>query len=77
MSELAIKERTDNRKVFSDSAVDYMHENYAINKVRAQELMSAYIDEINVNDPITQHLGPDYFAIQILMAEEIIPYQPM
>lgn len=74
---MAIKERTDNRKVFSDSAVDYMHENYAVNKVRAQELMSAYIDAINVNDPITQHLSPDYFVIQILMAEEIIPYQPM
>lgn len=77
LSELAIKERTDNRKIFSDSAVEYMHENYAVNKVRAQELMSAYIDKINVNDPITQHLGPDYFAIQILMAEEIIPYQAM
>lgn len=74
---MAIKERTDSREIFSNSAVNFMHDNYAINFADAQKLMSSYIGEIDVNDPITQHLGPDYFALQILMEEGIIPYQPM
>lgn len=77
MSELAVKERTDSRRMFSNNAAEYMHSIYDVELDKAKRLMAEYIDEIDVNDPTTQHLGPDYFALQILMAENIIPYRPL
>lgn len=71
------KEILKNKKVFSDGMVDYMIKHYNVNKERAEKLVGEYIGVINVSDSITQHLGVDYFSIQILMEEEIIPYQPI
>lgn len=70
--------KTQNSKAnFSNSAARFMNEHYHIDLKVAEDLMAKYIDEIDVNDHTTQQLGADYFAIQILMAEELIPYQPI
>lgn len=67
----------NSKENFSNQAAEYMIQNHNIPPELAYQLMAKYIDEINVNDVTTQQLGSDYFAIQILMAEELIPYQPM
>lgn len=68
---------TNSKANFSSSAARFMNEHYHIDLKVAKDLMTKYIDEIDVNDHTTQQLGADYFAIQILMAENIIPYKPM
>ncbi|WP_214831016.1 hypothetical protein [Exiguobacterium sp. s56] len=74
---LITKQRTDSKKLFSIAAVNFMSANYEVNKENAEEMVEEYIDQINVNSAAVQHLGPDYFALQILMAKKIIPYEPM
>lgn len=54
-----------------------MQEHHQIDKIKAQELMDKYIEDIETDRPSVQHLGPDYFAINILMAEGLIPKQPI
>lgn len=62
---------------FSKAAVQYMNTHHDIPEAQAQELMDKYIEDIETDKPIVQQLGPDYFAIQILMAEGLIPYRPI
>lgn len=62
---------------FSNAAVAYMKAHHQIPETQAQELMDKYIEDIETDKPIVQQLGPDYFAIQILMAEGLIPYRPI
>lgn len=62
---------------FKKQIVRHMVEHFTIQEEQALAMASKYAGDIQVNDPFVQQLGADYFAIQILMAEKIIPYQPM
>lgn len=62
---------------FISSAVTYMNTHHNIQLSHAKQLMEKYIYDIVVTSPVVQQLGTDYFALQILMAEGIIPYQPI
>lgn len=62
---------------FHKQIVQHMVEHFAVQAEQARTLARKYAGDINVNDPFVQQLGADYFAIQMLMAEKIIPYQPM
>ncbi len=72
-----IKQKLNAQQVFTNHAVSFMQEAYDVERSIAEGLMAKYISDIDVSDPTTQHLGPDYFATQILMEENVIEYQPM
>lgn len=38
----------------------------------AHQLLRKYQSKIDMNDSITQHIGPEYFARQILMREKLV-----
>ena len=63
--------------LFLEHMVKHMVEAFQVESKLAHELAQKYISSINVSDVTTQHIGADYFAIQILMAEGIIPYKPI
>lgn len=63
--------------LFFDSMKKYMVENYRVSSDLVEKLVNKYRDKIDTDDITTQHLGPDYFALQILMVEKIIQYKPI
>lgn len=62
---------------FKKQIVRHIVEHFNMEEEQARALASKHAGDINVNDPFVHQLGADYFAIQLLMAEKIIPYQPM
>lgn len=62
---------------FEKQIMRHMVDHFNVPKEKALVMVSKYIGDINVEENIVQQLGPDYFAIQILMQEKIIPYQPL
>lgn len=74
---LITKQRTNNREVFLIATVNFISTNYSIDKETAEKMVEEYINQIDVDSPTIQHLGPDYFALQILMIKGVIPYKPM
>lgn len=73
----SITDKEKNKKAFYDSAIRYMGEHYDVDKVFAEKLVNYYFDKIDTEDVITQQLGPDYFALEVLIAEGITLYKPM
>lgn len=70
------KKQWSNRELFFGSGmINYMVEHHQVDHIIAALITSKYIKDIDVEDATVQHLGPDYFAIQVLMAEKIIPYR--
>ena len=65
---------TERKVAFMNSMVSYMSEHHGVDLTRAVIIVKKYIHEIDVEDVTVQHVGADYFAIQILMAEKVIPY---
>lgn len=63
--------------LFFDCMKKYMEENYRVSSDIVEKLVNKYKDKIDTDDITTQHLGPDYFALQILMVEKIIQYKPI
>lgn len=45
-----------------------------VNKLIATKIMSKYIAHINIEDPIIQHIGPCYYAYQVLICEHLVPF---
>ena len=43
------------------------------NKLIATKIMSKYIVHINIEDLIIQHIGPCYYAYQVLIYEHLVP----
>ena len=44
------------------------------NKLIATKIMSKYIVHINIEDLIIQHIGPCYYAYQVLIYEHLVPF---
>lgn len=57
--------------------VSYMFEVHGVEVKEGFKLAKKYINDIDIDSSMANHLGYDYFAIQILMAEGIIPYKPI
>ena len=45
-----------------------------ISEDQAQRIMNKYIDKLEVSDPIVQHIGPEYYAYQILINEKLVDF---
>lgn len=45
-----------------------------INKLTATKIMGKYIVHINTENPIIQHIGPCYYAYQVLICEHLVPF---
>ena len=45
-----------------------------ISEDQAQRIMKKYIDKLEVSDPIVQHIGPEYYAYQILIKEKLVDF---
>lgn len=68
---------TANQIIFAYSIIDYMREHHDVDNSIGVRITFKHIRDIDVEDATAQHLGADYFALQIMMAEGIIPYRPM
>lgn len=65
------------RDSFWLDAIDYMIESYGVDREVAEGLVERYGNGIDVRNEVIQHLGPDYIAIQMLMVEGMLDYEPM
>lgn len=65
------------RDSFWMDAIDYMVESYVVDREVAEGLVDRYGNGIDVRNEVIQHLGPDYIAIQMMMVEGILDYEPM
>lgn len=54
-----------------------MVDKHGLGEETAQQLAEQYMNYIDLEDPVVQHSGPNYYAKQILMSEGIIEYKPM
>ena len=45
-----------------------------ISEDQAQRIMNKYIDKLEVSDSIVQHIGPEYYAYQILINEKLVDF---
>jgi outer membrane receptor for ferric coprogen and ferric-rhodotorulic acid len=68
---------SDSGIFFAHAMIEYMHKEHGIDRGTGARITFKYIKEIDIEDATAQHLGPDYFALQIMMAEGLIPYKPM
>lgn len=60
---------------FMRDIANHMVNHFEVEPNVALVLAMKYIKDIDVEDVTVQHIGADYFAIQILMAEKVIPYK--
>lgn len=45
-----------------------------ISEDQTQRIMNKYIDKLEVSDSIVQHIGPEYYAYQILIKEKLVDF---
>ena len=45
-----------------------------ISEDQAQRIMNKYIDKLEVSDSIVRHIGPEYYAYQILINEKLVDF---
>ena len=48
--------------------------NKGISEDQAQRIMNKYIDKLYTSDSIVQHIGPEYYAYQILINEKLVDF---
>lgn len=65
------------KELFVQSMAKHMVKHFSVQEDEAKEMANKHANDIDTEDVTVQQLGPDYFAIQILMAEKVIPYRPM
>lgn len=71
------KEKWETKKSFWEDMVLFMVEESEIPLREAMEQANKFIDRIDTEDYIVQHIGPHYFAIKILMYTGYREYKPM
>lgn len=66
----------DVKGYFLQAMIDFAQEK-GISKNVATSLMTKCLKHISYTDPIVQHIGPQYYAYQILMQKHLVPFIPL
>lgn len=66
----------DVKAYFLQTMIDFAQEK-GINKDVATSLMTKCLKHIPYTDPIVQHIGPQYYAYQILIQKHLVPFIPL
>lgn len=66
----------DVKAYFLQAMINFAQEK-GISKEVATSLMTKCLKHILYTDPIVQHIGPQYYAYQILMQKHLVPFIPL